>query len=201
MNGSRVSDRTSESFTLIELLIVVAIIAILAAIAVPNFLEAQVRSKVSRVESDHRTLGLGLESYAVDHGKYPPCYYWPHDGGPVQPPIVAYSRLTTPVAFITDVFMDPFQKGNPPDLLPLFVGTYWYIEKVSYSEDDQAGPASWLALIGNDSEAERVRWLVTSTGPDGRWNYQDNPPGGVDPTLYDSSNGVVSRGDIGRRGP
>ena len=55
-----------KAFTLIELLIVVAIIAILAAIAVPNFLEAQTRSKISRVRSDLRSLATALESYCVD---------------------------------------------------------------------------------------------------------------------------------------
>src|SRR5512135_2812993 len=60
-----------KGFTLIELLIVVAIIAILAAIAVPNFLEAQVRSKVSRVRTDHRSMATAIEAYYVDNNSYP----------------------------------------------------------------------------------------------------------------------------------
>jgi prepilin-type N-terminal cleavage/methylation domain-containing protein len=58
-------------FTLIELLIVVAIIAILAAIAVPNFLEAQMRAKVSSVASDLRSLSTGIESFQVENNIYP----------------------------------------------------------------------------------------------------------------------------------
>lgn len=64
--------KTERAFTLIELLIVVAIIAILAAIAVPNFLAAQTRAKVAKVENDLRTLAVGLESYFVDNNLYPP---------------------------------------------------------------------------------------------------------------------------------
>ena len=59
------------AFTLIELIIVVAIIAILSAIAVPNFLEAQARSKISRAKSDMRALATGIEAYSVDWGHAP----------------------------------------------------------------------------------------------------------------------------------
>lgn len=62
-----------KGFTLIELLIVVAIIAILAAIAVPNFLEAQTRAKVSRAKNDMRSISTGLESYFVDKNTFVGC--------------------------------------------------------------------------------------------------------------------------------
>ena len=62
---------SKKGFTLIELLIVVAIIAILAAIAVPNFLEAQVRAKVSRAHSDMRSLATAIEAFRVDVNEYP----------------------------------------------------------------------------------------------------------------------------------
>src|SRR6266545_3682317 len=57
--------REKYGFTLIELLIVVAIIAVLAAIAVPNFLEAQTRAKVSRCKADLKTIATAFEAYVL----------------------------------------------------------------------------------------------------------------------------------------
>ena len=89
-----------KAFTLIELLIVVAIIAILAAIAVPNFLEAQVRSKVSRTKADMRSIATAIESYAVDHNHHPIDY-----APDVGYPFYMHYCLSTPQAYISNAYM------------------------------------------------------------------------------------------------
>ena len=53
-------------------LVLVAVIGILAAIAIPNLLNAMERSKQKRTAADLRTLAVASEAYATDHNKYPP---------------------------------------------------------------------------------------------------------------------------------
>jgi prepilin-type N-terminal cleavage/methylation domain-containing protein len=60
-----------KGFTLIELMIVIAIIIILAAIAIPNYLKMTERARRARVAGDFTSLATSLEAYSVDWGAYP----------------------------------------------------------------------------------------------------------------------------------
>ena len=149
---SGIQHQITKAFTLIELLIVVLIIAILAAIAVPNFLEFQTRAKVSRVKSDMRTLATAIEAYAVDNDEYPivrrvvlDTMVWGDDNHYTRfnSLIYAYTRnnsgrplfqaafaLTTPVSYITSFPTDPFLEFDPEALgltSPLEApASFWY---------------------------------------------------------------------------
>jgi len=64
--------RLQKAFTLIELMIVIAIIAILAAILIPNFLHARSESQTAACEGNEKQIATALEEYAVDNsGQYP----------------------------------------------------------------------------------------------------------------------------------
>jgi len=65
------SQPTSRGFTLIELLIVVTIIALIVAIAIPNLLNAIQRARQSRTLADANAIGKGLSMYQQDHVVYP----------------------------------------------------------------------------------------------------------------------------------
>ena len=56
-------------FTLVEIMIVVAIIALLAAIAVPNFLRSRKRSQATQVLEDLRQIDAGIDQYAIERNR------------------------------------------------------------------------------------------------------------------------------------
>ncbi len=58
-----------QGFTLVEIMIVVAIIALLASIAVPGFLRARKRSQASRIINDLRLIDAAIDQYAIENNK------------------------------------------------------------------------------------------------------------------------------------
>lgn len=206
-------------FTLIELLIVVAIIAILAAIAVPNFLEAQTRSKVSRVKADMRSYALGMEAYAVDFNRYP--IPSDQDGHFIVNPNGAITvnpfetrvpvTLTTPIAYMSSRPVDPFAITRQGES-QLFSCTTWdYVMIRSTYSPTTNWPLVWrryFVEITGKPASPSVRYFIQSFGPDKDHDadipHIIAPPAGHTHgrgTLYDPTNGTLSSGDIIYIGP
>ena len=213
---------TKKGFTLIELLIVVAIIAILAAIAVPNFLEAQTRSKISRCLADMRTLTTAIEAYAVDNKCYPPIVApnSPTAGdtsgtgsginglSPLGTGLPGVSSrfiwLTTPIAYVTTIFRDPFQAidiARGPSTTAPNVQNY---DSYDYADAKSVWTGGILGGLRGSGISSGAAWRVSGCGPDhvqayggGMVSDTDAREKGCD---YDSTNGTVSAGDIVRIG-
>jgi type II secretion system protein G len=183
--------KQNTAFTLIELLIVVAIIGILAAIAVPNFLNAQMRAKIAGVQGDFKTLIQAADMYMVDWSRYPP------DGAYVtnanEWPNIGYRALTTPIAYIStlEIARDDFankkmrwRSGHDYDQFYEF----------GFS-DEKSG--------GSDIKKKRDRYLIESVGPDGLDSIQGTRSYPYKPgkfKAYHPSNGLNSQGDLYRAG-
>jgi len=189
----------SQGFTLIELLIVVAIIGILAAIAIPNFLQAQVRAKVSRTPADLRNLANAIELYRQDNNSYPLMGLIDQNVGAMVDPWVgaagggtweqflAMGIITTPIDYITREPWDPFH------LMPkhnnLASNRYCYS-----SNDTYLSSSATLHMLDLAFGA----WRVWGSGPDydRRDLYLRAPSASA--IVYDPTNGTISDGDIYR---
>lgn len=185
-----------HAFTLIELLIVIAIIAILASIAVPNFLMAQARAKVSRCLADQRSVAVALESYAVDSNNRYAEYGNPRDFALVagEPIVFLPVRITTPVSYITALPPDAFP-GKRTGLTGTEPTTYFYMHDYEVTYLGKAQPQGhvqdhYRSLSGATLP---VKYTVWSFGPD-----LDDDHGIV---LYDPTNGTISSGDVMKFGP
>jgi prepilin-type N-terminal cleavage/methylation domain-containing protein len=210
----------NQAFTLIELLIVVAIIAILAAIAVPNFLEAQVRSKISRAKSDMRSVATAIEAYAVDNnGRYP----FSLDAGIDNDGynnlryfgmLTIPDAITTPVGYITSHLQDvfkvgaretslnptpsagrPYQSGDPQDM------TFMWLA-MRQAGPNPGDPGLGFGFFGTAASWEAAynvwgEWRIASLGPRQRYPGDPDYPGASFTSInanYDPTNGTTSLG-------
>jgi prepilin-type N-terminal cleavage/methylation domain-containing protein len=96
-------------FTLVEIMIVVAIIALLAAIAVPNFLRARKRSQATRMLEDLRMLNNAVDQYTIDNNKAAgQSYGWPDLKNYIKTGTQLYDAFSVDGTECVDMFGNPY---------------------------------------------------------------------------------------------
>ncbi len=179
------------------------LIAILAAIAVPNFLEAQTRAKVARVQADQKSIVTAMETYNIDRKSYPHsgAYDAAQEKTSATRDKFGVLCLTTPVAYINSIPIDPFnprtKDGQPK--LRLYSGNEGNSDtaKKTFYVLMSIGPAANKAdttVFGTDlTQINKFILLKCPTGPTGTHPTSWGIP-------YDATNGTTSNGGIFMKG-
>lgn len=181
-----------RAYSLVELMVVVAIISLLVAVGVPNLLEAETRSRLARTKADMHTIATALALYSADHsGHYPPA--------PADPAVTpqwqgsqhffdnAGFGLTTPVAYMAGIPHSVFlarQTSNSP-------GAGFYLFNYKYHRQlNQSLPEAERCLFADHAMAAGAEYVIWTLGPN------KGNPASSDGTVYDPTNGNVSRGRV-----
>jgi type II secretory pathway pseudopilin PulG len=190
---------------LVELLIVVAIIGVLAATAVPNFLQAHVRSKVARAKADLRAIATGLEAYWLDNKAYPIGRTFCAGSMPnIDDYNMCPMELTTPVAYLTERPTDAFNARHQYKYLAPGLGfsngvltlLVMWIPRDFPNDTGQDDDVAYYSQ--GESPIDYGIWSVGPSGAKSFWE-SDLSHAPVPPrTWYDPSNGTTSEGIIAR---
>ena len=197
-----------NGFTLVELLVVLAIISILAAIGVSNYQNASIRARVAACESNMRVIESAIIQYKNDFARYP-AFYRGKPGDPFDrwylmlPMSRRLSVLTTPMRYITTVPTDPFPVTRTVDATSLL-----FFDTFDYCDADSLAIIKGAQLGGDVAgRTSGAAWRLASPGPDLIQAYGGTTARagsasmsnrlGVD---YDPTNGTMSHGDIVRVG-
>ncbi len=202
LNGPTFPNSTSAKsilagFTFVELTIVMAILAILTAIAVPNFMEARVRATVSRSRSELALLNMAIDSYRLEEGSFP-LNAVPGEAGSWD-----LLALTTPVVYLSRLPMDALTtqeargRNHPVPLNPV---PYRFYNALQLDPEQGLRPF--------DAYSERMlrgfgTGLLWGLGPHralrpdgGTVATTIHPDGAVQVLPYNPTNGTTSPGDI-----
>ena len=221
----------TKGFSLIELLIVIAIISIITAIVVPNLMSANIRARVSGVKADMGSIAIALEDYKVDYGEYP-----------------KDSRFSRSTSYTSDIIAQPNQafdgkNGSDDDNDAIGLGYLvypkagfepTYLKRIAGDPFDNSGEEDWNGSSGahnhhylyytgkwsangpidcTSSDNSPQYWALVSYGPDKdedidsyskAWNAIDPNAPNHDTyknLVYNPDNGIVSSGDIVIIGP
>jgi type II secretory pathway pseudopilin PulG len=159
--------------SVVRIIIYVAIVVFLAlqvAIAIPSFLEAQIRSTDNKAKAELWRVAVAIEAYRNDHGAYPPPA--PSGDGWTRLPVL----MTTPKAYLPSLPTDRFDRER---------GVVGY---ALTSEE----PGRWSGLIGQNEEQWTI--VLIGLGP-----TKERGPFRLDWKLvYDPTNGTQSPGYIHR---
>jgi prepilin-type N-terminal cleavage/methylation domain-containing protein len=219
--------KKKKGFTLIELLIVIAIILILIAIALPNFLEAQIRARVTKARGEIRSYQTVFESYNQDFKIYPRGCITGHSVGCTHNWGFCGANLTTPIKYIQrnndDLFAVHYSVLGSSGIVP--EGHPWVKYRTtrrmvwnamnpneppkSLVPKDKMAPHWKLYDTANPAVWKPKQYLIASLGPDHiedvvpqyAFGSSTKPKYYLNDEFYSPTNGTTSSGDIFFAGP
>jgi type II secretory pathway pseudopilin PulG len=182
----------SRGFTMLELTLVGIIITILIAIALPNFLEAQIRANVTAANTDMALLSQALEEYFIEYRAYPPnrVEKLPDGGltgdGDPETRGLGLVALTTPTPFVGRLPEDRFGPQQT---------TYQRYDYVNFL--DWRGETLTRRYFADEGTCA---YVLASVAPNDEPELKVGqfPPEAL---VYSPTNGVVSEGDLYMLGP